>query len=488
MKNIKTSIITLTLLLALIFSMASSVRGEELLPSSQTLVKISRETLPAVVSINVTKKAEKLVLKQWEKQSPEKKETEPSPEEIPFEYFRKFFGEELPFILEEKEMEIPAAGSGLIISPEGYILTNHHVIAEAREDSITVKLNDGRKFSGKDIKVIGYDSLTDLAVLKINATDLKTVPWGDSEQLEIGEWVLAIGNPFELSGSVTQGIISAKHRMIYKAVLEDLLQTTAVINPGSSGGPLINLKGEVVGINTAIATRSGVWQGVGFAIPSRIARKVAAELIQYGQVRQGWMGIVMHDVDEDLAKYYGLSTQTGVLVMDVVANSPAEIAGVKRYDLVLSFNGQELSSPLEMLQKTASRDIGEKVELKILRLQNDKKQELTLEIKLGARPQEKELLKLNESKQITKSYDDLGLRVTALPEEGTSGIEIIDVKQGSAADKAGLLEGDIIVEINTRKLTSIDDYRQIIKKPDGDKLLIRYSRSGKEELAILKLK
>lgn len=488
MKNIKTSIITLTLLLAVIFSMASSVRGEELLPSSQTLVKISRETLPAVVSINVTKKAEKLVLKQWEKQSPEKKETEPSPEEIPFEYFRKFFGEELPFILEEKEMEIPAAGSGLIISPEGYILTNHHVIAEAREDSITVKLNDGRKFSGKDIKVIGYDSLTDLAVLKINATDLKTVPWGDSEQLEIGEWVLAIGNPFELSGSVTQGIISAKHRMIYKAVLEDLLQTTAVINPGSSGGPLINLKGEVVGINTAIATRSGVWQGVGFAIPSRIARKVAAELIQYGQVRQGWMGIVMHDVDEDLAKYYGLSTPTGVLVMDVVANSPAEIAGVKRYDLVLSFNGQELSSPLEMLQKTASKDIGEKVELKILRLQNDKRQELTLEIKLGARPQEKELLKLNESKQITKSYDDLGLRVTALPEEGTSGIEIIDIKQGSAADKAGLLEGDIIVEINTRKLTSIDDYRQIIKKPDGDKLLIRYSRSGKEELAILKLK
>ncbi|MCX7765431.1 MAG: PDZ domain-containing protein, partial [Candidatus Sumerlaeia bacterium] len=228
--------------------------------------------------------------------------------------------------------------------------------------------------------------------------------------------------------------------------------------------------------------------GVGFAIPSRIARKVATELIQYGQVRQGWLGIVMYNVDEDLAKFYGLSTPTGVLVMDVVANSPAEIAGVKRYDLVLSLNGEELSSPLEMLQKTASKDIGEKVELKILRLQNDKKQEIKLEIKLGARPEEKELLKLQESKKLIRTYDELGLRVTALTEEGTAGVEIIDVKQDSPADKAGLLKGDVIVEINTRKLMSLEDYRQTIKKPDGDKLLIRYSRAGKEELAILKLK
>ncbi|MCX7766994.1 MAG: trypsin-like peptidase domain-containing protein, partial [Candidatus Sumerlaeia bacterium] len=209
MKNTKTSIITLMTYLGLVFTMASPSIGEELLPTSETLIKISKATLPAVVSINVTKKAEKLVLKQWKNQSPGNKQAEPSPEEMPFEYFQKFFGDDLPFIFEEKEMEVPAAGSGLIISPEGYILTNHHVIAEAREDSIIVKLNDGRKFSGKEIKIIGYDSLTDLAVLKIDATNLNTVPWGDSEQLEIGEWVLAIGNPFELSGSVTQGIISA---------------------------------------------------------------------------------------------------------------------------------------------------------------------------------------------------------------------------------------------------------------------------------------
>lgn len=462
--------------------------GTETLPSSETFVNIAKESLPAVVSLSVTKRREKVVLKQWKEKLPRERKEGTVPEEVPFEFFEKFFGEELPFIFEEKEMEVPAAGSGLNISPDGYIITNNHIVAEAKENTLEVKLKDGRKFIGKEVKIVGTDPLTDLAVLKINAAGLKTIPWGDSDKLEIGEWVLAVGNPFELSGSVTQGIVSAKHRVIYKAVLEDLIQTTALINPGSSGGPLINLKGEVVGINTAIATRSGVWQGVGFAIPAKIAQKVAEEIIKYGHVRQGWIGIVMHKVDAELAKFFGLPKAEGVLVMDVIPESPAGKAGIKRYDIILALNDEAIKSSLDLLQKTASKESGEKVVLKIARLQDGEKKEITLELNLGARPGEKELAKLQEAKKIPRVYDELGLRLAELKEVGAAGMEITEVKTQSPAEKAGLEAGDIILEINTRQISGLEDYRHAIKAPKNGVLLVRYLREGKEELTVVEVK
>lgn len=457
--------------------------AKESIPSSETFIRIAKEASPAVVSIRVTKKAERLVLKQ-----PDKGKEESEPQTIPYEFFEKFFKEEIPELFEEKEMEVPAAGSGLIISEDGYIITNNHVIAKVKEDTIEIVLNDGRRFKGKDVKIKGKDPLTDLAVLKINVTGLKTIPWGDSDKLEIGEWVLALGNPFELSGSVTQGIISAKHRVIHKAVLEDLIQTTAVINPGNSGGPLINLEGEVVGINTAIATSTGIWQGIGFAIPSNVARRVAEEIIKYGHVRQGWIGIFMHKVDDEIASFYGLKQARGVLIMDVVPGSPAEKADLRPYDVIVGMNDEEVKSPLDLLQKTASKSEGEKVKLSIVRLDNGEKKELTIKLRLGSRPTEEEISKMSKKKTVPKAYDELGLRVAELSEPGATGVEVIGVKSKSPADKAGLAKGDVIVEINTRKIENLADYRSAIKSPKNKYLLMKIIREGSEEVVAVKIK
>ncbi|MCD6386196.1 Do family serine endopeptidase [Candidatus Sumerlaeota bacterium] len=478
------SIISILLIAILMLWISGVCPARESIPSSDTFIKIARESAPAVVSIRVTKKTGRLVFKQREKS----KEKESAPQEIPFEFFEKFFKDEVPYLFEEKEMEIPAAGSGLIVGEDGYIITNNHVIAKVKKNTIEVMLNDGRRFKDKDVEIVGTDPLTDLAVLKINAKGLKTIPWGDSDELEIGEWVLALGNPFELSGSVTQGIISAKHRVIHKAVLEDLIQTTAVINPGNSGGPLINLKGEVVGINTAIATSSGIWQGIGFAIPSNVARRVADEIIKYGQVRQGWIGIFMHKVNDEIASFYGLKRARGVLVMDVVPDSPADKADLRAYDVIVAMDGEEVKSPLDLLQKTASKTEGQKVKLSVIRLVDGEKKEMTIKLRLSRRPTEAEISKMYKKKTIPRTYDKLGLRVAELSEPGASGVEITGVKAKSPAAKAGLARGDVIVEINTRQINNLDDYRSAVKSPKNKRLLIKIIREGSEEVVVLKIK
>ncbi len=457
---------------------------KESIPSSETLVKIAKETLPAVVSIRVTKKTEKLVLKRPEKG----KSNEAMPEDVPFELFEKFFSEEIPYLFEEKEMEMPAAGSGLIVSDDGYIATNYHVIADGKEDTIEVHLNNGKKFKGDDVAIVGKDTLTDMAVLKINAKDLTTAPWGNSDDLQIGEWVLALGNPFELSGSVTQGIVSAKHRVIRKAVLEDLIQTTAVINPGSSGGPLVNLKGDVVGINAAIATRSGIWQGVGFAIPAKVARRVVEEIIEFGHVQQGWIGIFMKPVNDDLKSFYGLEKAEGVFILEVVPESPAEKEGIQPYDVIVEMNNEPVKNPLDLLQRTASKSKGDKVDLKVVRLVKGEKKEISVRLELGSRPDEQGLASLHEKKVIPRSYDPIGLRVIELKEPGASGVEVTSVKSKSPAEKAGIAAGDVIVEINTRAITSLADYEQAIKEPQNKQLLVKVIRNAQEEVMVVKVK
>ncbi len=459
------------------------INAEENLPSSENFIRIARESLPAVVSIRVTKKTEQIVLKQ-----PEDLKDKNGNGKSPYELFEKYFQEEIPDLFEEKEMEIPAAGSGLILSPDGYLLTNNHVIAGAKDNTIEIKLNDGTRFKGEQVKIVGKDPLTDLAVLKIDGDGFKTIPWGETESLQIGEWVLAVGNPFDLSGSVTQGIVSAKHRIINKVVLEDLIQTTAVINPGSSGGPLINLDGEVVGINTAIATRSGIWQGVGFAIPSKVARRVAEEIMQYGEVRQGWIGIFMRKISSEIASFYGRESNDGVFIMDVVPGSPAEDAGIHRYDLIVEMNGEKIESPLDLLQSTASKSEGEEVTLTIIRLVDDDKKELSLTLRLGNRPDQEALAKIQPKTTLSKTYDSIGLRVTDIKEEGINGVEITDVKRGSHAHKAQLARGDVILEINKHTVTGLEDYRTSIKSPQNKRLLIRYLRNGTEEIAVVKIK
>jgi serine protease Do len=457
--------------------------AKEQYPSSDNLITIAKETLPAVVSIRVTKKTEQLILK-----TPDRNGGKSSPGETPYELFEKFFEEQMPNLFEEREMEIPAAGSGLIISSDGYIITNFHVVAEAKANTIDITLHDGRKVGGKKVKVIGTDPLSDLAVLKIDVQGLDTVPWGKSDSLQIGEWVLAMGNPFELSGSVTQGIVSAKHRIINKIVLEDLIQTTAVINPGSSGGPLVNLEGEVVGINTAIATRSGIWQGIGFAIPSNTARRVAEEIIEHGKVQQGWIGIFMRDVTPQIASFFGLEKDEGVLIMDVIKESPADKEGIQRYDIITSMNGEKVEKPLDLLQKTASKKVGEKVELKVSRLTDEGIEEVTVKLKLGSRPSQGDIVTLQEPLRLKKLFDSLGLRVYAPEDTNISGVEVIEVKPKSPAERGKLKRGDLIIEINDIEIKSLKDYKDTIKAPREGKFLIRYIRENAEDIAILKIK
>ncbi|HOD35844.1 MAG TPA: Do family serine endopeptidase [Syntrophales bacterium] len=289
--------------------------------------------------------------------------------------FQHFFG---PFRgspfgdIPDRERKQRSLGSGFIIDAAGHIITNNHVVAGAEE--IRVKLADGRELP---VQVVGRDSKTDIALLKMAAAvkDLQTLPLGDSDDVKVGEWVIAIGNPFGLALTVTQGIVSATGRVIGAGPYDDFIQTDAAINPGNSGGPLINLRGEVIGINTAIVAAG---QGIGFAVPSNMARAVVAQLMQKGKVVRGWIGVSTQTVTPDLAPSFGLKEPKGALVSEVATGSPAAAAGMKRGDVVIAFNGKEVKSVLDLPKSVAETPIGKVVPVRVIR---DKK-EMTLRVKV----------------------------------------------------------------------------------------------------------
>jgi len=449
--------------------------------TQRTFIEVSQKALPAVVSIDVKKTlgGQITIPKGRFKNQDELRK---------FLEERGFPQDSFPFQLfpfsEQGEIEVPAAGSGVIIRPEGYVVTNYHVIADAKQGAISVKLNDDSVFEGDNVEIIGKDTFTDIAILKLK-TDKKLpyLEFADSENVEIGQWVVALGNPLELKGSVSQGIISAKHRVIGKALLEDLFQTTAAINPGNSGGPLVDLEGKIVGINSAIATNTGLWQGVGFAIPSTTVKNVTDSIIATGKAKRGWLGIHMSELTPNIQKYYDLKDVQGIVVAKVIKDSPADKAGIQTYDIIASVDGKKIKNRLELLQQVATKEVGSESQIELYRPTDKNAKKMTIKVTLGERPadeklEEKPAEKKEQEKE--KGYEDLGIRFKDKDAKDTSpGLTIDDVKGGSPAEKAGFQTGDILLELNREKVNSLDDFRAAMKGVKDEKsLLLMYSRGN----------
>jgi len=356
-----------------------------------------------------------------------------------------------------------AQGSGFIISADGYILTNNHMVEGA--EKVKIELTDGRKFIAK---IIGADSDSDVAVVKIDASDLPYLELADSDALEVGEWVLAIGNPLSLSHTVTAGIVSAKGRSGFNlAPLENFIQTDAAINFGNSGGPLINLDGKVVGINTAIAGSTGNI-GIGFAIPINMARHVYEQLIESGTVERGFLGVLPQDLEPEMAKAFGLKNGKGVLIPEVTKDSAADKAGLKHNDVVLELNGEPVESADAFRNRIAMLKPGTKVNLIVWRDGRRK----TITVQLGKRPSTDELTG-NLSKE---TVEELGFTVQDLTDElierygyeGQSGVIVGNVEQGSQAEKLGLAPGALIKEVNRQKVRNTEEFNDAIKKAKKD--------------------
>lgn len=371
--------------------------------------------------------------------------------------FDDFFGQRMP----ERDFTQQGLGSGVIVQPGGVILTNNHVVHKA--DNIVVKLMDGRQFKAE---VKGTDSRTDLAVLKIDASNLPAISIGNSDAVRVGEWVLAIGSPLqeEFAHTVTSGIVSAKGRTgVGLTQYEDFIQTDAAINPGNSGGALVNLKGELIGINTAIASRSGGNIGIGFAIPANLANKVMSDILSKGKVVRGWLGVQISNITPDIAKMYGLdNTSEGVFIREVVKDSPAETAGLQAGDIVLEVSGKKVRNATELSTLVGSTDPRSTVSLKVLR--DGKEREF--KVKLAEFPEEEPQLAGSER----RSVESLGLQVENVSPElrrryelrNTEGVVITSVQQGSVAARAGLQEGDVITRLNRQNVRSISEFNRVI--------------------------
>lgn len=369
-------------------------------------------------------------------------------------------------------------GSGVIVTQDGYILTNNHVVGKA--DSIEVKLADGTKFKGK---VVGKDELTDLAVVKIDNAGLPYATLGDSNGMEQGDWVVAIGSPFGLEQTITAGIVSAKGRYV-GSTYNEFIQTDASINPGNSGGPLVNMKGQIIGINTMIFSESGGNQGIGFAIPSNLVRNVYEQIVKNGKVTRGYLGVTITEVTPEKAKGLGLATTEGALVNDVQPNTPASKAGIQSGDLIVSFDGKSVKNQHELTNTVALTSVGKQVEVKFIRdgkIQTAKVE--TAERKIGINPN---LEDPEENLPAEKeSSGKLGLSASTLNSEQAtelkikSGVIVEQVAPTSPAAEAGMRKGDVIHQINRQAVKSVADLNNIMKSVNqGDTIIVQVERKG----------
>jgi len=404
------------------------------------------------------------------------------------DFFKKFF--DMPGPNEEgqpeREQKAQSLGSGVIISADGYIVTNNHVVENA--DEIKVRCTNHEEY---DAKVIGRDPKTDVALIKIEPKDgLTFVSFGDSDTLRVGDWVVAIGNPFGLENTVTAGIVSGKGRSLGNNPYENFIQTDASINMGNSGGPLFNLNGDLVGINTAIYSRSGGSIGLGFAIPANMVKNVVEQLKEHGQVVRGWLGVMIQQVTADLAKEFGLVRPQGALVGEVMKDSPAEKAGIKQGDVITEFMGKKIDQMSELPAIVAQTKVGTKAEVTVMR--KGKKKVLTVEIgKL-----DEEQLKMAKGGDSAVS-DKLGLTVQELtPELARSlhikeqkGLIVSDVEQGSPAYMNGIKRGAIILEVNQQQVEKLSELNKILSKvKEGDNLLMLIKEGEHTRYVVLKNK
>ncbi|HZR46876.1 MAG TPA: DegQ family serine endoprotease [Candidatus Manganitrophaceae bacterium] len=436
--------------------------------TEQTFVSVSKAVTPAVVNISTTR-----VIK-----------GEEGGQGFPFDdpFFRRFFGEEpQPRRPSPRERKAQSLGSGVIVDPNGLIITNNHVVEKA--DEIKVLLSDKREFKGK---LVGTDPKSDLAVVRIDAKNLPTVPWGDSAKMQVGEYVLAIGNPFGLNQTVTMGIVSAIGRAnVGITDYEDFIQTDAAINPGNSGGAMVNTHGQLVGINTAIFTQSGGYMGIGFAVPSNMAKSVMESLVKSGKVVRGWLGVSIQEITPPLAKEFGLKEAKGALVGDVLSGSPAEKAGFKRGDVIVDFMGHPIESSTQLRNLVAGTPVGAKGKVKVIRENKEKELDVTIE------EQPKDIAKAGpqEPEEAAPSSRLNGVEVRNLTPEmakqldlgrSAKGVVITRVEPGSAAEEAGLQRGDLIMEVNRKPVNNTEEYEKALSKIDkNEAILLLVGRQGR---------
>ena len=389
---------------------------------------------------------------------------------------KHFFGTP-PFPNPRQEPRGMGMGSGVIVSPDGYVVTNHHVVEGAK--TVTVALLDKREFTGS---IVGSDPQTDLAVIKIQGDNLPFIPWGDSAQLDVGDYVLAIGSPFGLHSTVTQGIVSAKGRGgMGITQYEDFIQTDAAINPGNSGGALVNIHGELVGINTAILSRTGGYQGVGLAIPANIGQHVYSSLITTGKVTRGFLGVGIQDVTPDLATSFNLDRPAGAIVTEVREESPADRAGLQRGDTIIRYEEQPIANPRDLQRVVTTTPIGTEVTMVVVR--GGKEQ--SLHATIVARPVDQQVASAqqpgDESSLAGVTVEELTPRLAKQLGVGhtMTGVVVTGVRMGSRAEKAGLVQGDIIREINHESIQSLKEFRQTVKTlPNEQTILLFIHRQG----------
>jgi serine protease Do len=443
---------------ALVGESAPEGRALNTLPDFVTLAKKMK---PVVVNISTTQVSESRGQQEF---------GSPFGDEDPFnDFWRRFFGGPMPRGPQRQR----SLGSGFIIDADGSILTNNHVVENAQK--IVVKLSDDQEF---EAKVVGRDAKTDIAIIKITAkTALTAASLGDSDHLDVGEWVVAIGNPFGLDSTVTSGIVSAKGRHIGQGPYDNFIQTDASINPGNSGGPLINLRGEVIGINTAIFSRTGGNMGIGFAIPINLAKELLPQLRGKGKVTRGYLGVLIQKVTPEIAESLGMERGYGALVANVSKDGPADKAGVKVGDVIVEFDGKEVKDSVELPTIVARTPVDKKVRMKVLR---DKK-EVSLNVAVGelkdeevvASAPEKGELGMTVQKLTPQLAENLGL-------DKTDGVVVTAVEPGSAADEAGIRRGDVIVEVDRKPVRGVEEYRKAIagsRKGRGVLFLVRRGES-----------
>ncbi|MEK7334664.1 MAG: DegQ family serine endoprotease, partial [Candidatus Binatota bacterium] len=435
---------------------AGAVANPSALPDFVTLAKTLR---PVVVNISTTQVAER-------SEGPAGPFQEGDPRG---DFWRRFFGGPIPRGPQRQK----SLGSGFIIDRDGSMLTNNHVVENA--EKIVVRLADEREF---EAKVIGKDSKTDIAVIKIDARgNFPVPPLGDSDQLEVGEWVMAIGNPFGLDNTVTAGIVSAKGRHIGAGPYDNFIQTDASINPGNSGGPLINLRGEVVGINTAIFSQSGGNIGIGFATPINLAKEVLLQLKSKGKVTRGWLGVVIQRVTPEIAESFGLDKARGGLVAELSKDGPAERAGLKIGDVIVEFDGKEIKESNDLPIIVARTSVDKKVRVKLLR---DKK-EVTLTVAVGELKEVVVVASAKEKGEFGFTVQTITPQIAeSLGLERAEGVVITAVEPGSPGGEAGLRRGDVILEIDRKPVRNLADYRKAVgesKKGKGSLFLVRRGES-----------
>lgn len=382
-------------------------------------------------------------------------------------------------------------GSGVIVSSDGFIITNNHVVEKA--DEITVTLYDHQNFKGK---IVGTDPKTDLAIIKISAKDLPAIQWGNSDSLQVGEFVLAFGNPYSLGHTVTMGIVSAVGRAnVGIADYEDFIQTDAAINPGNSGGPLVNIKGELIGINTAIFSRTGGYQGIGFAVPSNMVQSVMTQLIKKGKVTRGWLGVTIQNLSPELAKEFGLKRAAGALVTEIFKGSPAEKANLKRGDVLLSVNGKNINNVESLRNLIAQSKVGSTAKLNILRDGKNIVIDVTIaeflkEVVQAMTQEPEEELPQEENEFAGFSVMSLTKNIAKQLDisKNERGVVIVKVEPFSVSEEAGLKKGDVIQEINKKKIDNLSDFNKVLKNiREGDTVLLFVNRNGSKFYITLKV-